>query len=632
MALLTANNVGLWFGEREIMSGVNFSVPEKGRLGLVGVNGCGKTSLFKMITGELQTDEGEIIRSRFTSIGYMEQITLNGSRTMYEEVLTVFSHLEDMEREISEINKKLETCDDANLIEKQQQLNESFADNGGLTFRVRARAALIGLGFSETQLSQTIETLSGGQRSKVQLCKLLLSGANLLLLDEPTNHLDIESTKWLENFLLGSTSGYIVISHDRYFLDRVTNTTVELENKRVTVYNGNYSRYLSLKAERREADIRHNENTMREIKRVEGIIEQQKRWNQERNYVTIASKAKQIERLEKELVHIEKAPDSIRFRFPSRELVTETMLTADRLAFSYPGKEIFRELSFTIKKSERVFLIGSNGCGKSTLLNILASRMPGKSGSFMLGIGVVAGYFDQTLSSLHTEKTALDEIWDEYPRMTETEVRSAMASFLFRGEDVFRKVGLLSGGERARLALLKLMLSGANLLLLDEPTNHLDTASREALEQALLDYEGTLLIVSHDRYFINKLASRIYHMENGSLTEYLGNYDYFEEHRVIGSDTALKPVKQQSAQAIEYKQRKERESALRKCKGQIERTEKRIEDISEETNELNERLTLPEISSDYEKVLELTEQLNALSEEENKLYTLLEELYEQLEG
>ncbi|MBE6764399.1 MAG: ABC-F family ATP-binding cassette domain-containing protein [Ruminococcaceae bacterium] len=631
MALLTANNVGLWFGEREIMSGVSFSVPEKGRIGLVGVNGCGKTSLFKMITGELQTDEGEIVRSRFTTIGYMEQITLDGSRTMYDEVLTVFSHLEEMEQEISRINKMLETCDDAALIEKQHQLNESFADNGGLTFRVRAKSALLGLGFSQQQLSQTIDTLSGGQRSKVQLCKLLLSGANLLLLDEPTNHLDIESTKWLENFLLTCGNGYIVISHDRYFLDRVTNTTMELENRRVTVYNGNYSRYLSLKAERRESDIRHNENTLKEIKRIEGIIDQQKRWNQERNYVTIASKAKQIERLEKELVTVEKAPDSIRFKFTSRELVTETMLTADRLAFSYGDKEIFKDLSFTVKKAERVFLIGSNGCGKSTLLNILASRMPGKAGSFTLGIGVVAGYFDQTLSSLHTEKTALDEIWDEYPRMTETQVRSAMASFLFRGDDVFRKVGLLSGGERARLALLKLMLSGANLLFLDEPTNHLDTASREALEQALSDYEGTLFIVSHDRYFINKLASRIYHMENGKLSEYLGNYDYFEEHRVI-TDTQVKQTKQQSSQAIEYKLRKERESALRKCKGQIERTEKRIEEISVEVDELNRSLTLPEISSDYEKVLEITNQLDNLNEEENSLYSLLEKLYEQLEG
>lgn len=630
MALLTSSNVGLWFGEREIMSGVTFSIPEKGRVGLVGVNGCGKSSLFKMITGELPTDEGDIVRSRLTTIGYMEQIILDGSRTLYEEALSVFSHLEDMERELNEINKKLESCEDAELIERQHRLNEEFADKGGLTFRVRARSSLLGLGFSETQLSQTIGTLSGGQRSKVQLCKLLLSGANLLLLDEPTNHLDIESTKWLENFLLSCGSAYIVISHDRYFLDRVTTTTMELENQRLTVYPGNYSRYLALREERREADMRHNENVMREIKHVEGIIEQQKRWNQERNYVTIASKEKQIARLEKELVNIEKNPDSIHFKFTAKDVVTDTILTADRLAFSYGNREIFKELSFFIKKSEKVFLLGSNGCGKSTLLNILASRMPGKAGSFTLGTGVVAGYFDQTMSSLHTEKTALDEIWDAYPRMTETQVRSAMAAFLFRGDDVFRKVELLSGGERARLALLKLMLSGSNLLILDEPTNHLDTASREALEKALLEYDGTLLIVSHDRYFINKLATRIYYMENGSLSEFLGNYDYFEEHRVISENT-VKAVKTQSSQAIEYKQRKERESAKRKCKGQIDRTEKRIEEIGEEMAQINHQLTLPEVSSDYERVLELSGKLDSLGNEETELYALLESLYDQLD-
>ncbi len=626
MALLTVQNVSLWFGEREIMGGVNFSVEERSRVALIGVNGCGKTSLFKMITGELQPDEGDIVTSRNTTIGYMEQMTLRGNLSVYDEALTVFAPLMKLEAQLELLHDEVERSGgDPALIEQQQRMSESFNDGGGLTYRARTRSALLGLGFDERQLSQPVDTLSGGQRSKVQLCKLLLSGANLMLLDEPTNHLDIASTRWLEEYLLSTNSAYIVISHDRYFLDRVTSTTLELENRRLTVYSGNYSRYLSLKMENREIAQRHYENTQREMKRIQGIIDQQKRWNQAHNYVTAASKQKQLDKLAATLVKVDNLPKEISFRFSVRESSANEVLTADRLALSYGDKRIFSELSLRIMKRERVFLIGSNGCGKSSLLKVLASVLPGDRGSFSLGPNIDIGYFDQTLSGLHPDKTVINEIWDRYPRMTETEVRSSLALFLFRGDDVFKQVGLLSGGEKARLAMLNLMLSKANLLLLDEPTNHLDIASREAIEQALLEYEGTLFIVSHDRFFINRLADRLYYMDESGITEYIGNYDDFEERRPVIE--AEKPQqKQKSAGANEYKLRKERESAARKRKTQIERTEAELERIGGEMERVNAELALPETASSYERVLELTEQLNALTERETELYTLLEEL------
>lgn len=626
MTYLTVQNASLWFGERMIMSDVNFSVTDRSRVALIGVNGSGKTSLFRLITGEHQTDEGEVITGRFTKIGYMEQMTVDGERSVYEEALEIFRPLMDMEQKLEEIHIAVEASSgDRKLIEEQQRLTELFNDGGGLTFRARTRSALLGLGFDEAQLSQRVSTLSGGQRSKVQLCKLLLSGANLLLLDEPTNHLDIQATEWLEDFLLSYNGAYIVISHDRYFLDKVTNITMELENCKLNVYNGSYSSYMKAKSENREFAMRQYENTRREIKRIEGIIEQQKRWNQERNYVTIASKQKQIDRLKATLVEVDRLPKELHFAFPTREGGANEVLVTDRLSFSYGTKRIFSEVRMQIGKQERIFLIGANGCGKSTLMKVLASKMPGTSGSFTIGNNIDCGYFDQTLSGLHPDKQVIDEVWDRYPRMTETEVRSALAIFLFMGDAVFKNVGLLSGGEKAKLALLCLMLSKANFLMLDEPTNHLDIKSREALEQALMQYEGTLLIVSHDRYFINMLADRIYCMEDGGVTEYIGNYDYYEEHRPAKAVAA----KTKADKPNEYKQRKERESAARKRKTQIERTERRIEEIAVEQSALTEEMALPENAADYEKVMELTGRMEELTSEEEKLYELLDELYEQ---
>ncbi len=613
------------------MRDVTFTITDRSRAALIGVNGCGKTTLFKLITGEYTPETGEVVTSKLTKIGYMEQMTIRDGGTVYEETLSVFQPLMDIEQQLEQLHQAIEQTTEEKklneLVEKQNRLSERYNDEGGLTYKARTVSALTGLGFTAEQQKQKVVTLSGGQRSKVQLCKLLLSGANLLLLDEPTNHLDIESTEWLENYLQSFSGAFIVISHDRYFLDKVTNTTLELENKRLTEYNCNYTRHLELKTESRESAQRQYDNTRREIKRIEGIIAQQKQWNQERNYVTIASKQKQIDRLTATLVEVESLPREIHFHFPVREGGANEVLVADRLALSYGSKRIFSELSMRIMKQERVFLIGANGCGKSSLFKVLASRIPGNSGSFTMGSNIDCGYFDQTLSGLHDEKTVINEIWDRYPRMNETEVRSSLAIFLFRGEDVFKKVSMLSGGEKARLALLSLMLSKANLLLLDEPTNHLDIASREALEQALMDYEGTLFVVSHDRYFVNRLADRLYYMDENGLTEYAGNYDFFEERRPAKQTETV--VKTKSTQALDYKERKERESRARRRKGMIERTEHRLEEIAEQLEQLNLQMSDPETAADYSRIMELSEQQSKLSAEENELYLKLEQLYEE---
>ena len=634
MTLMNAAGLGLSFGAHTVLEDISFLIDERDRIGLVGVNGCGKTSLFRLLTGEYSPDSGTFSKSRFTRLGYVEQFAINSSRTVLEELLTVFDDLKAIERRLGELNEMISANegDIHALIEEQHRLTEEFNDRGGLTYESRARSALLGLGFSEQQLSQGVYTLSGGQRSKVQLCKMLLSGANLLLLDEPTNHLDIESVEWLEDFLRSFRGAYIVISHDRFFLDRVTTRTFELENRRLTIYGGSYSYYIDKKAENREIAIRHYENTQREIKRIEGIVEQQRRWNREKNIRTAESKLKQIERLKKTLVAVDRLPEDFSFSFPVKNESGNEVLKATDLSFAYGPREIFHDVSIDIRKGERVFLLGPNGCGKTTLFKMLCSRLAGTKGYITLGSNVDVGYYDQTQESLHNAKSVLYEIWDEYPRMTETQVRSSLAAFLFKGDDVFKSIGDLSGGERARVAILKLMLSQCNLLLLDEPTNHLDIISREALEMALTCYEGTIFMVSHDRYFINRLADRIYYMENGTVTEYAGNYDdltaFRAEQSTAKTSSAQAPDAEKEKRVNDYRQRKEAAAAERKRQKQIETAEKEIERLESELIALNEQMTLPDVSSDYAKIMELTTQAAEMQREIDELYGQLEELYD----
>lgn len=639
MAILTVNHITQSFGETTILEDVTFEMQKGERIGLVGVNGSGKTTLFKVLTGEYTPDEGSAVYSKETVLGYMEQhVCRDFQKTALEEVLTVFAPLLKMERELEDLSALLSKNppeEELNrLIERQTALNDRFVDLGGLTCRSRARSALMGLGFTEEQLTNRVGVLSGGQKAKLQLAKMLLGGANLLLLDEPTNHLDINAVEWLEDFLKNYSGSYIVISHDRYFLDKVTSRTLELQNKRLDSFKGNYTRYLALREEKRKAQERVYESTQKEIKRIEGIIEQQRRWNQERNYVTIASKQKQIDRLDATLEKPEQDPDSIRFQFHASRRSGDDVLTAEGLSLSFDGGDaLFRNVDLEIKRGEKIFLIGPNGCGKTSLFKILLGQYLQDSGTVRIGAGVDVGYYEQSQLSLHDEKEVIDEIWDLHPTMTQTEVRNALAVFLFKGEDVFKPVGGLSGGERARVLLLKLMLSKANFLLLDEPTNHLDIGSCEALEDALSGYDGTLFVVSHDRYLINKLADKVYVLSKDGAALYHGNYDFYLEKRQQQLEAAPQAAPPPKVNA--YKLRKERESELRRKKSALSRLEREIEETDETLAALEARLSDPEISADYEAVTETSAQIAALHEQADALlaeWTALSEELEQLQA
>lgn len=616
MAILTVNNIKKMFGTDVIIQDITFEVQKGDRIGLVGINGSGKTTLFKVLNGEYTADEGTFTPARETSIGYMEQhVCRDMEKPAFDEVMTVFAPLLKMEAEIEVLTTKIsEMPENLNeLIEKQAELNDRFIADGGLTCRNRAKSTLIGLGFAPEQIYAPIGVLSGGQKAKIQLAKMLLGESNLLLLDEPTNHLDIPSVEWLEDFLKNYNGSYIVISHDRYFLDAVTNRTFEIENTHLTEYKGNYTKYLQLKEENRLAMQRAYDNTQREIKRIEGIIEQQKRFNQERNYVTIASKQKSIDRLQATLEKPEDDPDTIKFQFKASQRGGNDVLEAEELALSFGDHRLFKNVNLDIKRGEKVFLIGPNGCGKTSLLKVLLHIYKQTFGDFRFGANIDIGYYDQAQGNLDESKTVIDEIWDLHPYMTQTQVRSALAVFLFKGEDVYKPVKGLSGGERARVLLLKLMLSKANLLILDEPTNHLDIGSCEALENALLGYDGTLFVVSHDRYLINKLADKIYYLTPSGTTLYLGNYDAYLEARQ--KQEAVKATAEaENENAVPkantvYKQKKERASEIRKRRAALSKCEREIEAAEAEIDTLNERLSNPETASDYEKMMEITNKI-----------------------
>ncbi|MCM1544030.1 MAG: ABC-F family ATP-binding cassette domain-containing protein [Ruminococcus sp.] len=631
MALISVNNLTISFSEADVFSDISFQVEAKDKIGLIGVNGAGKSTLFKVITKEYLPNSGTVSIGKDTVIGYMQQhACAESERSLYDELMTVFSHLFEIEAELESINKQIETFTEGyeKLIERQHYLTDEYDRLGGLTYKSRAKSALIGLGFKESEFSLPCSLLSGGQRSKVSLCKLLLSGANLLLLDEPTNHLDIQSVMWLENWINEYNGSIIVISHDRYFLDKVTNRTFELERGHLYHSKGNYSRYNDLKKERLKSAERVYEGAMKEVHRIEGIIEQQKRFNQARNYITIASKQKSIDRL---LDGLEK-PDSelsgISFSFTANEVSGNDVLICKEVSKAFDSKELFKNADLHIKRSERVFIVGENGCGKSTFLKLILGKIRRDSGRITIGANVKIGYFDQTLAELSNDKTVLDEVWDAYRKMNESEVRSALAAFLFKGDDVFKIMNKLSGGEKARVALLKLMLSGSNFLILDEPTNHLDIKSREALESAFDSFDGTMLIVSHDRYFINRLATRVIRLHRDGIDSYDGNYDYYEEHR-MERNVEIKvtaPPKENL-----YKKQKEHESEIRRTKGKISRMETAIDEFDGKITALQAEIDNPENAADYEKILELTAKLQAAVDEQEQLMEQWQELNEKLE-
>ena len=627
MSLLTAQNLTFGFLDGVLFKGAAFKVEENDKIGLIGANGTGKTSLFKLIIGTYTPNEGGIVRGKDVRIGYMEQyLECDDNQTLYNEALTVFSDVARMEEELEEINERLLTESSIELIEKQVKLTEEIERRDGLVYKAKTKSALIGLGFSEKDLDLKVNSLSGGQRSKLSLCKLLLSDTNLLLLDEPTNNLDIDAVNWLEDFLIKYKGAVIVVSHDRYFLDKITTFTMEIAHKKLTLTTGNYSVFQKLKAERELTIEREYEKTITEIKRIEGIIEQQKRFNQARNYITIASKEKQIERLKETLVVPDKALKSIHFSFKTDVRTGDEVVNVKDLSKSFPDKKLFSNFNLSVFREDRVFLLGPNGCGKSTFLKILNKEVNQDYGTFRFGSNVKIGYFDQNIDKLHSDKTVLDEVWDMYRFMTETEIRSALAMFLFCGEDVYKKVSLLSGGERAKISLLKIMLSKPNFLILDEPTNHLDITSREVLENALSDFDGTMLVVSHDRYFINKLANKTVYLTHDGAVNIDGNYDNYLQYRENQNAVAVTDKEEKKPIVNDYKLRKEKASNERKRKTRISKLEVEIEETENKISLLEEEISTPEISANYEKLLEYTNNLNELRTSLEDMYSEWEEL------
>lgn len=625
MILLSASKISKSFGETEIIKDISFTVNHNDKIGILGVNGAGKSTLFNIITDELSPDSGNIYKTNDLKICYIkQQIECLSDKTPYQEVLSSFEDVISLEKEIEALNDIIEKCPDNDLIQKHHNLTQKYVELGGMTYKSMIHSTLTGLGIDESKFNLPMSSLSGGQRTKVALATILLKKSQLLLLDEPTNHLDISAVEWLENFLASYKGAVMIITHDRYFLDKVTNKIFEIEHHKLSEYNGNYSTYISQKEALKAAQLKDYTLKAKEIKRLEGIIAQQKQWNREKNIKTAESKQKVIDRIEQTMVKPEKTLDTLAFNFNLAQECANDVLTAKDISKKFDDKFLFSDINLEVKKGEKIFLLGDNGSGKTTLFNILTGKIPKSSGNIQIGPRVKIAYYDQTLSSLSPQKTIFDDISDTYPYLNNTQIRSALAVFLFKGEDVFKEISLLSGGERARVALCKLMLSKSNFLFLDEPTNHLDIPSKEALETALNGYNGTLFIISHDRYFINKLASKIYDISADGFTCTMGSYDYYLTKKANKTQTN-EMVKEEKG--LDFKQQKEIESQKRKLRTKINRTEELIQQLEDEKKDLETQISLPENMSDFELLTKLTERLN---ETDNKLMQAMMEWEEYL--
>ncbi len=636
MIVLNCNNIGFSYGTDTIIKNISFSLQENDKAGLVGVNGAGKSTLFKIITGELHQEEGDLFISKDLVLGYLRQnAALNTENTLWKELLEVFDRLVSMEGTIKKIEKEISITTDQDkldsLMKEYGKLTERFAYLGGFEYNSRIRGVLRGLGFLDSEFDSKVNILSGGQKTRLALAKVLLEEPDILLLDEPTNHLDIAAVEWLEDYLKSYKKCLLIISHDRYFLDSVTNKTIEIENKTSTFYNTNYSGYVKQKAVNREIQEKHYLLQQKEIARQEAIIEQQRRFNRERNIIAAESRLKALDRMVR-LDKPQEAPDKVRMKFNQAMTSGNDVLELDSVSKAYGDKKLFDNISFKIRKAERVFLLGPNGCGKSTLLKILAGRLAASSGKFNFGAKVDMGYYDQEMEDLNEDNTVLDEVWSVNQKLIQTEVRSALAAFLFSGEDVFKKISVLSGGEKSRVSMLKLIFSEANFIILDEPTNHLDINSREILEAALADYEGTMLIVSHDRYFIDKLATRIIDIGVKPPVDCIGNYTYFASH--YKKNASMQNAASEANPISEAKQSriatKEERSRIRKLEKQLADTEKEIASVEKRLSDIDNEMV--EAATDHMKLIELSEEKNSKERSLEELYAVWAEVTEQLES
>ena len=632
MIILGCNNISLSFGERKILENITFSIQDSDKIGIVGVNGAGKTTLIKIISGIIKPDSGDVSCSKNCRVGYLAQDTgLDCSASIWDELLMAFEDVVQMEKRINQLHENISIEKDqktlSSLLKEYDSLSNKFTLVGGYEYNSRIKGVLCGLGFQESQYNSKIQTLSGGQRTRISLAKLLLSEPDILLLDEPTNHLDLSALEWLEGFLKSYGRSVIVISHDRFFLDVVTNKTMEVESCECTMYNGNYSEYIVKKEEQREIYQKHYELQQREVVRMENMIEQYKRWNREKSIIAAESKQKALDKIER----IDKPshlPDKIQISFSSRITSGKEVLVVEDVSKNYTGNYLFENINFNISRGEKVFLLGSNGCGKSTLLNIIAGKLKKETGSIKLGHNVEFGYFAQHQEDINESNSIIDEVWNSKPELTQTQVRNALAAFLFKGEDVIKSILLLSGGEKTRVALVKLMLSGANFLILDEPTNHLDINSREMLERALENFNGTILAVSHDRYFISKLATRILEISDCSLINYPFDYSTYVERRRTSNKSDFLEVAQNkvSASKLERINAKEEQARQRKLEKQLEQTEHEILETEERLKEIEVEMGEEVVASDHRKLAELFQEQTSLKTKLENLYEFWDEL------
>lgn len=623
MVFVSGNKICKSFGVKDILKDVSFSINDGDKIGLLGVNGAGKTTLINIITKRLEPDSGEVYISKNTSFAYLEQhCSFSSERTAFDETMTVFAELTEMEERLEKLQRKLESSPDEETIKTHAELHEKYIERGGLTYRARVRSTLIGLGFLEEELELPLSAISGGQRMRALLAKLLLSEPKLLLLDEPTNHLDMKAIEWLENYLSEYRGALLVISHDRYFLNRIVNKVFELENRKLETYKGNYFDMMRQKEQVHLTKEREYANKEKEIKRLQGIVAQQKQWNRQKNLVTAHSKEKVIARIESTMEAVEKAPEEIGFRFPPAPPSGEDVLTVKGVSKSFEERSIFKDVSVELKNGDKAILIGDNGCGKTTLFRILLGMVHQDSGSVIKGSGVKIGYYDQAQSDLPFNKTVMEIMNDSLPQLDNGPIRNALAAFLFKGDDVFKKISELSGGERARVALARLMLGNYNLLLMDEPTNHLDIESKEVLEKALKEYDGTLFAVSHDRYFINKLANKIYMLTEDGAELFPGDYSYYLEK--VNERKFEQPKKTEEKKPNEYKQKKMQTSAINRLNGRRTRIEAEIAKGEEELEKLSASMNDPDTAADFEK-------LTSISEEIQEMQAHIDECYEEWE-